>query len=178
MNAAIMLKQHNLDTPEVIAMGQKKIAGICLKTFILTRSVEPAKSLHEFIPIIAGAPAKRRHKFLTELGETIGRMHAAGIFHGDLRSGNILVKAEGETNWIFYLLDNERTKKFNALPHRLRLKNLVQIGMLTSKLINRTDRLRFYKSYLKAHKTPIKNPKQLADRVTEKTIRRLTGKQI
>lgn len=178
MNAATMLKQHNLDTPEVIAMGQKKIAGICLNTFILTRSVEQAAPLHECIPIIAGAPASRRHKFLTELGETIGRMHAAGIFHGDLRSGNILVKAEGETHWKFYLLDNERTKKFNELPSRLRLKNLVQINMMTSKLINRTDRMRFYKSYLNAHKTPITNPQQLAGRVTKKTIIRLAGKQI
>ena len=177
MNAAIMLNEHNLHTPRVIAMGQKKIAGLPVTNFIITRSVEQAKALHEYVPFIADASACRRHKFLTQLGETIGRMHAAAIFHGDLRPGNILVDDAG-THWKFYLLDNERTKKFNELPHRLRLKNLVQIGMMTSKLINRTDRLRFYKSYLNAHKKQIKNPKQLAKQAAKKTIIRLKRKQI
>ena len=175
MNAAVMLNQHDLGTPEVIALGHKKIAGVCVNTFIITRSVEDAKPLYECIPIIANASISVRHRFLRELGETIGRMHEAGIFHGDLRAGNILVKEAGPY-WKFYLLDNERTKKFNTLPRKLRVKNLVQINMLPSKLINRTDRMRFFKSYLKAHKTPISKPKQLVRNAAEKTIIRLSKK--
>jgi hypothetical protein len=73
-------------------------------------------------------------------------MHAKGIFHGDLRLGNVLVVREGQ-KWRFFFIDNERTKKFYLLPNRLRLKNLVQINMFRSGITN-TDRMRFFKAYI------------------------------
>lgn len=112
-DAATMLAQHGLSTPEVVAVGQLKIAGFCLKTFVITRNIENAKDLYACLEEVMNSPASDRHKFLSDLGKTIGTMHNAAIFHGDLRPGNVMARIQ-DGNWKFYFLDNERTKKFTA----------------------------------------------------------------
>ena len=104
-------------------------------------------------------------------------MHAANISHGDLRTGNVLVKLK-EDDWDFYFLDNERTVKYNKLPDKLRIKNLVQIGMVLNENLTNTDRMRFYKTYLKQNQQVIPNPLELAKKVSVKTEERLSKKQL
>ena len=174
-DAAKMLAQHGLSTPEIVAIGHLKLAGFCIKTFVITKTVEDANKLYACLEYLKDAQARDRHKFLTDLGKTIGKMHNASIFHGDLRPGNVLAKKQGE-NWKFYFLDNERTKKFTNLPEKLRLKNLVQINMITEDHLTATDRMRFYKSYKNVHTVPIINPKQLAIQTAQKTAQRLAKK--
>lgn len=171
-SAATMLARHGLSTPEVVAIGRLKIAGLCIKTFVITRSLENAKDLYDCISDIFQGQAMQRRKFFTDLGTTIGTMHNAGIFHGDLRPGNVMARRQ-DGKWQFYFLDNERTKKFAKLPEKLRLKNLVQINMIPSKQLTAADRMRFYKSYRKAHTAPIQNQKQLAIKTAQTTAKRL-----
>jgi tRNA A-37 threonylcarbamoyl transferase component Bud32 len=103
----------------------------------------------------------------------VGRMHAQNIFHGDLRFGNILVKQENE-KFIFFLLDNERTKKFKKLPHRLRLKNLVQIYISQTDASD-SDRTIFRDAYLAQQNTKLDGEK-LAAEITAGIERRLARK--
>jgi len=103
-------------------------------------------------------------------------MHAAGIFHGDLRLGNILAKEENN-GWHFFLIDNERTRKFRRLPSRLRLKNLVQVNMLNSDGITKTDRMRFFKAYFKENPLMTYKRKRWVERIIEKTDRRFEKKE-
>jgi tRNA A-37 threonylcarbamoyl transferase component Bud32 len=101
-------------------------------------------------------------------------MHAAGIFHGDLRLGNVLVQ-KNEGQWRFFFIDNERTKKFYHLPDSLRLKNLVQVNMFREG-ISRTDRLRFFKAYLKENPSIVRKRNKWAKKIVTKTNRRLRRK--
>jgi predicted unusual protein kinase regulating ubiquinone biosynthesis (AarF/ABC1/UbiB family) len=101
-------------------------------------------------------------------------MHAAGIFHGDLRLGNVLVQ-KNEGQWRFFFIDNERTKKFYRLPSRLRLKNLVQINMFRYDIGN-TDRLRFFKAYLKENPSTVRKRNKWGKKVITKTNLRLERK--
>jgi tRNA A-37 threonylcarbamoyl transferase component Bud32 len=126
--ADLMLKQHSFAVPDVAAVGKKTVAGIPVRNFIITREITDSMPLHEILE----TNTSQRQQIITQFGQMVGSMHAQNIFHGDLRFGNILVKQEKD-KFIFFLLDNERTKKFKKLPHRLRLKNLVQI------YISRTD---------------------------------------
>lgn len=174
LKASQMLAAENLLSPEVIAMGQKMSGPFVTKSFLITRSVEDAPNLSTYIAKVTDLKTKRQ--FIRRLAETIGKMHAANISHGDLRTGNILVKPAGD-GWNFYLLDNERTVKYNKLPDKLRFKNLVQLNMLTDKNLTNTDRARFYKTYLKQNQQAIPNPKQLAGKVISRTEERLNKKQ-
>lgn len=175
MNASQVLAKANLLSPEVIAMGHKKIGPFVAKSFLITASVEDAPTLSS--QISKAFTIKSKRKFTRQLGETIGTMHAVNISHGDLRTGNILVKPN-EDDWDFFFLDNERTLQFKTLPDKLRFKNLVQVNMLTDKNLTNTDRMRFYKSYLKKNEGKIQNTKQLAKKVIVRTAERLKNKQL
>lgn len=174
--ASVMLEDCGLLSPEIVAMGQRKIGTIVIKSFLLTRSVENSASLYEYVHGDKLNPSDRK-TFITQLGTVIGRMHSAGIFHGDLRPGNILIK-ESQGSFAFYFLDNERTRRFKVLPEKLRIKNLVQINMFRINELCATDRMRFYKSYLTENTGEIDTPKELAKIVAEKTTRRLKSKPI
>jgi tRNA A-37 threonylcarbamoyl transferase component Bud32 len=104
-------------------------------------------------------------------------MHAKGIFHGDLRLGNVLAGQEGDI-WRFFLLDNERTRKFDRLPFGLRVKNLVQVNMVRKGNISYTDRMRFFREYCAETKISKKQSKSLAEKVVEKTNWRLNEERL
>ena len=179
--AAIMLGENGLDSPEVVATGRLRCGPVCRTSFLVTRELENAKAIYiypneDWADQVNGTVRDKR-EFICALGRTIGRMHAAQIFHGDLRAGNVFAeKSEGK--WRFYFLDNERTKKFRRLPQRLRLKNLVQINMLRAKTLTITDRMRFFRAYLAETFNTKDEAKKIAAKVSIKTARRLKNKII
>lgn len=174
--AAMMLQQNAFNSPEVIAMGVYKRGPFCSKSFLLTRQLEQVKDipgwLYEDNDNLTGQGLSSKRLFIRSLGETIGRMHATGIVHGDLRPRNILAQ-KNENGWRFFLLDNERTKKLLYLPEKSRIRNLVQINMFGPEKVGRTDRMRFFESYCKAGQLKPKQAKILARLVTERTQARL-----
>jgi len=174
---SLMLTEHGFCVPEIVAVGERRYGPVCMSNFLITCELDGAEDLYACFdgkwqgssPDALGG--KRR--LIRALGEIVGRMHGAGIFHGDLRAGNIFVKS-AEATWQFFFLDNERTRKFNLLPERLRLKNLVQVNMLQSEIITLTDRMRFFKAYLEQSGRLRGRWKDLARRIVVKTRRRLT----
>ncbi len=149
--ASLMLAENGLLSPEVIAVGELRHALVSTRTFLLTQELENARSLYAWSQdnrnAQTAAALPNKQEFINTLGETIGRMHAAGIFQGDLRPGNIFA-AQSRGKWNFFFLDNERTKQFRRLPNRLRLKNLVQVNMFRTGTVTNTDRIRFFRAYL------------------------------
>jgi hypothetical protein len=112
---------------------------------------------------------------IAEFGQTIGRLHARGISHGDLRWSNIIIDSSDSDNSRYVLLDNERTRRYRRLPDRKRLKNLVQLNLVPDG-ISRTDKLRFFYAYLKANPELTPHRKEWIRRVLAKTDFRLEQK--
>jgi tRNA A-37 threonylcarbamoyl transferase component Bud32 len=174
----LMLQKEGFYVPEVIAFGEEKSGFICRRNFLLTRQVEDAQQLSILLSSLCQNLTKEalrdKRRLIKAFGQTIGKMHAAGVFHGDLRLGNILAK-RNKAGWQFFFLDNERTRKFSKLPEKLRLKNLVQVNMFR-KGISNTDRSRFLKAYIEENPTIVSAQKSLAQKITTKTNSRLTNK--
>jgi serine/threonine protein kinase len=174
-----MLAEHNLASPAVVAVGEFRHALFFTRTFLLTQKLENAKSLyvwfHDNWKAHTSAHLRDKREFIDALGGTIGRMHSAGIFHGDLRPGNIFA-AETSGKQQFFFLDNERTKRFRLLPNRLRLKNLVQMNMLLVETITNTDRMRFFRAYLAQNGEIERHKKFWQKKIIRRTARRLDGK--
>jgi hypothetical protein len=175
-SASLMLAEHGFCVPEIVALGERRYGPVCTSNFLITCELDDAEDLYACFNgkrqgISWESPGAKR-RFIRALGETVGRMHRAGIFHGDLRAGNIFVKS-GDGRWQIFFLDNERTRKFNKLPGRLRFKNLVQVNMLQSEIITLTDRMRFFKAYLEQNVYVRGRWKDLARRIVVKTRRRL-----
>ncbi|MHC4655652.1 MAG: lipopolysaccharide kinase InaA family protein [Planctomycetota bacterium] len=177
--ATLMLEKNGFEVPVIVAMGERKSRFLDRGNFLVTIEVEDAKQIHKFIPDNLEDFTKDQLNDLRELirafGHTVGRLHAARIFHGDLRLGNVLVRRE-KSGWHFFLIDNERTRKFRRLPARLRLKNLVQANILISDCVTKTDRMRFFRSYLRQNIDIQNRYKKLAIKVDTKTRERLRTK--
>jgi tRNA A-37 threonylcarbamoyl transferase component Bud32 len=177
--ATLMLGKNGFEAPIVVAMGEHKSSFLDRGNFLVTIEVEGAKQIHQFIPDNLENFTTEQLNDLRELirtfGRVVGRMHAAGIFHGDLRLGNVLVRREKD-GWQIFFIDNERTRRFRRLPARLRLKNLVQANMLISDCITKTDRMRFFKSYLQENTDIHGRHRKLAKKVDTKTRKRLRTK--
>jgi len=91
----------------------------------------------------AGEQLRRRRQLLMALGTFIGRVHATGFIHGDLRPGNVLASLQHE-NFRFTLIDNERNTQKIPPPGKSLLRNLMQLNMLLPSDLSRTDRMRFF----------------------------------
>ncbi len=160
--AGQMLTENGFLTPQAVAYGRK---------FLMTMEVADSASIYE---MLVKLPDEKKKKLIEQFAQTVGRMHDKGIFHGDLRLGNILVK-ENNGNFDFYLLDNERTKKFNSIPWKLRVKNLVQVCMNRNEIGKDSLEL-FFKTYL-AQQSEIIDAQKLLQEVDSKTTQRLEGKK-
>ena len=176
--AALMLEKNGFETPAVIAMGECKASFFDRGNFLVTLEVENAKQIYQFIPESMENFTKEqlqdKRELIRAFGRTVGRMHARGIFHGDLKVVNVLARQE-KSGWRFFFIDNERTKKFRRLPVWLRIKNLVQINMNRMAALTTTDRMRFFKKYKISNRISKDQQKIVIKKVLQKTNRRLAN---
>lgn len=173
--AGLMLCQNGLHTPEIVALAEKRWGPFGLRNILITKGLGNTQPLARILcgqeKDLSAVQSRQRRQQIRALGKTIGRMHAAGIFHGDLRGNNILVRRESD-DWRFYLIDNERTRKFQTIPFSLRIKNLVQLNMLR-RTISDTDRMRFLKAYCREAGLEREKAKKMSAAVGAKTVQRL-----
>lgn len=167
--AGLLLQQYGLATPPIAAFLCRKNGPWIIQNILITQEIKQARPLHLALEVPCSLQEKRR--LIAELGKTIGRMHSAGIAHGDLRGGNVLASQEAGKR-IFYFIDNERTARYPLLPYWLRIKNLVQLNMLQSHITS-ADRMRFLKAYAGVLGLTRRKMRQIAGAVIQKTQRRL-----
>jgi len=177
-NASLMLGQNGFDAPAVVGLFERRFGPFCTGNSLLTDQVEAGRSMVEVLNDLcrdtgAGALGRKR-ALIRAFAETVGRMHARGIFHGDLRLGNVLAVQNGQ-NWRFFFIDNERTKQYHRLPSRLRLKNLVQVNLFIHGITN-TDRLRFFTEYLAVNPSIQRHYRRWAEKIIARTNERLSRK--
>ena len=119
------------------------------REYLFTRAaagIDVARCLGVTLAGRAGPQLHTRRHLLHALGAFIGRLHANGFIHGDLRPGNILADLRGES-FHFTLIDNERTVRKLPPPGKLLLKNLMQLNMLPPTDLSLTDRMRFLRAW-------------------------------
>ena len=160
-----LLRRHGFRTPATICWGQYR--GFL---FTVTRAVagEPLTEClrRDWVVPLAGERLRAKRRLLVQLGQLIGRLHAAGICHGDLRLQNVLL-AEDD----FYLIDNEHNRRYRRLPVKVIEANLFQASLQPSNRVSRTDRLRVLHAYAQAYpRFSAGQLKQLALRVFSRTV--------
>ena len=177
-NASLMLQNHGFDAPVVVGLFEHRLGPFCSDNVLLTEEVENARSMVEVLTDLCRDTVAdtlvRKRDLIRAFAETLGQMHAEGIFHGDLRLGNVLV-VQQEQMWRFFFIDNERTQKFHGLAARLRLKNLVQVNMFIHGISN-TDRLRFFRAYLSMNPSIQMRYGRWAAKIIARTNKRLSRK--
>ena len=119
------------------------------REYLITRAVH-GEGVDKWIKVTLSnkfiANLKIRRQLLTELGIFIGRLHATGFIHGDLRTSNVLAH-RGNYRFEFSLIDNERNRQQVPVSGKQVLRNLMQLNMHVSTDLSRTDRLRFFRAW-------------------------------
>lgn len=147
-----VLRRHGFHAPATIAQGDIRKGVRTISSFLITEWVEGV-GVYPFLRTRFGSAwdaqaLRARRDFIRAFGSLVGRLHQSGIFHGDLRGGNVLI-TQGSNAPRFILIDNERTRHFpGGIPMRLRLKNLVQTRVIVMPDLTTTDRMRFLRAYL------------------------------
>ena len=172
-----LLLANGLNAPRCMMAG-KKGSNI----FNVTEAIQGGKDLimlfAEEFPEGEGMDrikTREKRNLCKLLGKEIGKMHAKGIVHGDLRWGNVLIVKTPARETQIWFLDNERTFGYSSISRKMRIVNLVQMNMIPSSVVTLTDRMRFYKSYLDENPCLISQKKNLAQKVLHRTANRRTG---
>ncbi len=177
-NASLMLKRAGLQAPEPLILMQKTLGPFKTDNILVTEAKNSHKqlssSLKELADLGSTSSVREKRSLLTDFGTIIGRMHEQGIIHGDLRTGNVLVKKEAH-GFLFCFIDNERTRKYPKAPLQLVKKNLVQINMFRTGISN-ADRLRFMKAYAGQRRLSQEESLALIKMVVDRTRKRLEKK--
>ncbi len=143
------LRALGIETPRPLGFLERAHAPAAHASFSVTEYIF-APSLIELRDgrLLAGmAPGNLGDKraLLRRVADLFARLHARGLFHGDLHAGNLLVQ-EGALMVID--LESFRTVR---LPRRALTKNLVRLNrdFLDTRQLSTTDRMRFLDAYLK-----------------------------
>ncbi|MEZ0173571.1 MAG: lipopolysaccharide kinase InaA family protein [Candidatus Reddybacter sp.] len=168
--AELLLQSLGFGTPTTLLTGwRQRMLFFKDSFFTLSAALTDYEDLYTITAQLGDQSVHQKRAFIEQLSATIARMHRENIGHGDLRAGNVMCKYSEE--WHFSLIDNERTRKYRKLPERIRIKNLVQLNLLISPVINKTDRQRFFDNYSLLCYGQIN--RNLLTKVIDKTRRRL-----
>ena len=142
---AEVARDLGFDVPEVLDTGV-----LNNKNHYLITSAGPTDSTQDYLKKTGQHDEANRQRWIKNFGAFVGRMHKAGIVHGDMRPGNILM--EPTTEGRFVMIDIERNSLHKLVPMGLVKKNLVQLAKkLTFKEFTAKDRVNFFRSYNEAY---------------------------
>ncbi len=140
------LNSRGVATPEVLGCGSQ--GGL---SWLVTAAVsaEPADQWHRRQERLGCEGTQAIRQATMALAEMVARMHAAGVIHGDLHCGNILIRTDSGAPQPV-LTDLHRVRRCLRLSRRARAANLAQLCFDRSPFTTRTQRLRFLAHYLAA----------------------------
>jgi tRNA A-37 threonylcarbamoyl transferase component Bud32 len=144
--AAHALSRRGLPTPRAHALAEW---GFLLpsRSALLTQSLEKAETVQEVAAKLDTVFRDRgeRVRFLTSLGELVGRLHNADVDHDDLALKNILVV--DPRNPRFYFIDLDAVVGWRKGLTKVRvLRALMQLDD-APRTVSRTDRMRVLAAY-------------------------------
>lgn len=171
MHIADLLHDAGFETPCLVCHGRSG-----MRVFVVSEDADAPDSVYDVLmdKSATGAPDIQRFRYL--FGQEIGRLHAAGFVHGDLRWGNILVKEAASEQPVFIFIDNDRTRKYRKIPASRRLRNLVQIkypGSLLDKPESDWDRM--WEGYVAGNPEVRKNRAAWRRRVDARNSKRVAA---
>ena len=165
------LKVRGISSIKPIALAEKRgwLGG--RESFFLMEAPEDARELDRSILIWCGDFREKR-LFIKAFAQWFSHFHQMNLYHKDMKTRNILFSKNGE-NLNFQLLDLEDIRLDEKINEKKLFKNLLQLNTSVPTIFTRTDRLRFFKGYLRLNPI-IKDRKIFLRRLIEESKRRGT----
>ena len=152
------LRALGIPTLEVVAFGERRILGMLIATFLVTREVPATQTLITFATgAWSGMPAPEQRRVYRELaGQLLAQLrtaHQGRFFHHDLKWRNILVLQEGE-HYTPVWIDSPRASRMPFRRGRGVMVDLSGLARPAIFLLSKYDRMRFIWRYLEGGRRP------------------------
>jgi tRNA A-37 threonylcarbamoyl transferase component Bud32 len=165
------LKVRGISSIKPIALVEKRgwLGG--RESFFLMEAPEDAQELDRSI-LLWCEDFREKRLFIKAFAQWFSHFHQMNLYHKDMKARNILFSKNGE-NLNFQLLDLEDIRLDEKINEKKLFKNLLQLNTSVPTIFTRTDRLRFFKGYLRLNPI-IKDGKFFLRRLIEESKRRGT----
>jgi len=163
--AALLLDNAGIKTPDVIFACEKRICGILLESYIATLSVEGVDLVQYVKDNDCSTDLVRR------LARFVRRLHEMNILHVDFKGENVLVGKDA-----LFLIDLDRLTKVPHLGMERIAKNLSYLNASFARDIPHGPRMHFLEEYLKGNTWFAGKGKELADTIKAYTEKRLAAR--
>ncbi len=154
--AAHALLARGVPTPEPVAYGEKRRGRMLRESFFVTRAIAHAIPLSALLAE-AGPGAREgytfdRAAFIRRAALLVRMMHERGIWHRDLKAGNILVEPIPGGGMQLYLTDLDGIRVKDTVRRAERIRDLARLNrsLIASPALSVRDRHRFLQCYLGA----------------------------
>lgn len=141
-------------TPEIVAIGERRVSGSIRAAHLVTRAIANTVTLAELAKQLSGLREQniqewnQRVKFISAgLIPQLQTMHAAGIYHYDLKWRNLLVE-QRVSGYRVHLIDCPRARRHRWRRFRGQVVDLSALSRLAITHLSEFQRLRFLKQYL------------------------------
>jgi hypothetical protein len=144
------LAAAGINTAKTLFYGEQWGTFFEKRSFIITEKIPNAESLERKLPDCFDGPAtveklKLRRNFIAQSASFIRKFHETDYRHRDLYLAHIFYSDSGD----FYLIDLARAFRPIVRRRRFRIKDIAQLYYSApARYFSRTDRLRFYLSYI------------------------------
>ncbi len=161
--ALLRARRHGVPVPEPVAAVSASAGSAFMRHELATLEVPEARTLPE---VLAACGPRERREWIRRAASAVAKLHAADIDHADLHAGNILAAGSEVV-----LLDLDRCD-MGLTPGR-RVRNLARLhrsvvkSPALSRIVSRSDRLRFLRAY---EETAATVGARLANRACERTV--------
>lgn len=131
---------RGFQVPAPMAMWEMRVDR-CFSSGVVMEMVGNGIGLDRFLASL-WPEGEGCREFMKELACTLARMHAAGVFHRDLKAGNILVRLEKGGHGVLFL-DLEDVRFQKKVTRAQMALNLAQLDASIPHCVGRLSRLRF-----------------------------------
>jgi tRNA A-37 threonylcarbamoyl transferase component Bud32 len=152
-NANVLLSRGIL-TPSPLVFAEKRTLHFLHHSLFITAWIYDAVPLDSFFEnkfqhALTGDLLKEKWGFIADAARYVKTIHNFQIAHGDMKAKNILVKT-GDGQHLFFLLDLDSLKIKKSLSRKERIRDLARLNasFLDTRLLSRSDRMRFLITYL------------------------------
>jgi serine/threonine protein kinase len=152
------LQELGIPTLDVLAFGERRILGMLIATFLVTREVPEASELRTFaIEVWSRMPAQQKRSVYRQISQSLIAQlqvaHNNGFFHHDLKWRNILIQQQGDSYTPVWI-DAPRASRMRFRRRRGIVVDLSGLARIAVSLLSKYDRMRFVCGYLGRDRDP------------------------
>jgi tRNA A-37 threonylcarbamoyl transferase component Bud32 len=155
----LSLRLRELPTPRPLLLFHRRQFGLIHESYLITESVQGGAPIDRYLEhrcqeLAPGPRGQFTRAFVRQVGRLIRQMHDRGVTHPDLKANNLLVTEGEDRQPRLFLIDLDGVQTWQRVPDRAMIQNLARfaVGFRAHPYITQTDRVRFLRAYLGAHR--------------------------